>query len=83
MVVAGIPVCIVCGSELRTAWMHACGDVDSPYCRCCTHDDGTPLCRAELLDRLVDEAMTEDGLDWFEASAWAEAEVREMHLTPA
>lgn len=74
--------CQICGYPLAKAVLRAGGDASTPYCRCCAHEDGSPRCRSELIERLMEEAMAEDGLDYFEAIAWATQEVASMSPGP-
>ncbi len=80
MSVATVTKCRVCGCDLPTPARHAGGDEFSPYCRCCGHADGTPRDRREMEERLIADAMAEDGLDYDEALAWAEGELATMEV---
>ncbi len=82
MVVAEIVKCRVCGCDLPSAGRHAGGNPAAPYCRCCAHDDGTARSGAEIEARLIAEAMTEDGLDYSEACAWALGELALIGICP-
>lgn len=73
-----VMACRICGYPLAKAVLHAGGRAETPYCWCCAHEDGTPRCRSELIERLMSEAMREDGLDYFEALDWATGQVASM-----
>jgi uncharacterized protein YdiU (UPF0061 family) len=83
MVSRRIMTCQMCGYPLAKAVLRAGGGADTPYCRCCAHEDGTARCRSELIECLMNEAMGEDGVDYFEALAWATAEVASMSPGPS
>jgi hypothetical protein len=74
--------CRCCGKPLARPAQHSGGRTTTPYCWCCAEQDGTPRSRGELIERLLNEAMNEDGLDYFEAKAWATAEVANLSPGP-
>ena len=83
MVSTHILTCRMCGYPLARAVRGAGDGADAAYCRCCAHEDGTPRSRSELIECLMNDAMSEDGVDYFEALAWATGEVEGMSPGPS